>query len=255
MKGRSSKRRAEGGGEVDEDFEGGAAGVEAGDVLGVEVEKGEDFAAVEVEALADAGFVGVVGAAVALAAVEEAIDEHRFVVAGEVDGAEDACVGADKVGLAGGAGEAVEEEDLVGGVVVAGGDAGLDVVVPEADDEVVGEELALLEDGVDLAAEGGVGGDGAEGLAGVEVDEVGEGGEGAGEGAFAGAGEAEEDDGGPDHGGIVCWFTAETQRTRRSLTGDKSARTCVGLAFGSNVRHRTLNIQLQAEGERRRGAA
>ena len=194
---RSGKGRAEGGGEVDQDVEGGAAGVEAGDALGVQVEEGEDFAAVEVEAAADAGFVGVVGAAVALAALEEAVDQEGFVVAGEVDRAEDGGGVAHQVGLRGGAGDAVEEEGLAVGVEVAAVDAGLGVLAPDADDEVVGDELALLEKRVDEPADGGVGGGGAECLAGVEVDELGEGGEGAGEGAFAGAGEAEEEDGSP----------------------------------------------------------
>ena len=205
--------------------------VMAGGVDGVEeaapavvVDEGEGLAGVDVEAVADGGRVVVLadgegGAAGVAEAV--ALGGEGGEVEGGAAGGADAAAGdaghedvvgdfeeegaaevdafarekvAEEVGLGEGAGEAVEEEDVGGGV-------GVEDFFDHLGDEGVGDEVAGVHVGFGLEAGGGALLDGtAQEVAGGEVADAGDAGELGGEGAFAGAGCAKEDD--DVHGGL-----------------------------------------------------
>ena len=117
---------------------------EAGDqLIGVVLEELEGVSLVDLHAGVEDVGIHVVGPLFDEGAPLEALDELLNLLDLEDDDLLDLEVAVEEVGLSEGAGDAVEEEELLGGEVAIGGDEAVDVVVPDLDGHLVGEEEAF----------------------------------------------------------------------------------------------------------------
>ncbi len=116
--------------------------------------------------------VHVVGALLEDGAPLDPLDEDVWVVDVEDEDPFNDNVFFEEVGLLEGAGDAVEEEELLVGEVAVGGNQAVDVVVPDLDGHFVGEEVAAAGVAVVELAGGGLGAEGSENVSRREVEVV-----------------------------------------------------------------------------------
>ncbi len=140
--------------------------VEAVDELfGVVFEEFEGFRLVDFHACPERFEVHVVVPFFDDGTALEAFDEGFCVADFEDDDPFDLDVFGDEFGLGEGAGQAVEEEELLRGVVAVGGDKAVDVVVPDFNGRFVGDEEAFAGVFLDDLAGRRLGGKAAEDVA------------------------------------------------------------------------------------------
>jgi hypothetical protein len=182
--------------DVAEDTNGRLGGVDGmDDGLGIELEDVAGFAFVGLEPALDDLDVGVVEPVFLEGATLDAGDEFTVVRAAQVQDHEDIEGFGKDLGLLPVARDAVQDEEILIGLELAGLGVGADVVVPELDGKLVGDELSLagvLEEG---ASEFGFRAEAAEDITAGTVIVTGDGAEDFALGTFAGARSAEEEDG------------------------------------------------------------
>jgi hypothetical protein len=189
------------------DLVGVAVGVDGDDfVISVEFEDGAGFFFVDGEAFLDDFVTGVVDAVFFEGAAAHAFDEFLAVGAGEVEDFADIEVVLQELGLVEIAREAVEDEVVDFRFEAAEGGHVVDVMLPEVQDDFIGDELATAGVFHEGFAYFGAEVDGAEDFTAGDVEEAGDGSEDAALCAFAGTGGSDEEVAAIFHLNIIACF-------------------------------------------------
>lgn len=193
--------------DIAEDLDGWLRGIDEVDQVGrVAAQEVLGFLLINLEPSLDDFEIGVVEAVLLEGTALHAGDQLSIVRAGQIQNREDIEGFVQDFGLRPISGQAIEYEEMVGGIKEAGLGFGLDVFAPETDGELVGDEPALARVVEESAAEVGFGPETAEDFAAGAVIIAGDGAEDFALGALAGTWRPKEQNGAVPHGeGIRAW--------------------------------------------------